>query len=242
MVPGRAKPVLHGPNSTEPNLFHHGETTYRVGRLSEYATLMVLRIDLWNKVAVDLESRVASLVRRDELLDPMLLGAKFSTDTTASLVFGVDAGAFSREGQSEFAKYASLCVTFTLREKLASIAYMVPGLKLLIDLLKIPIYSPTATKYFIKLIKNILRDRKDVDGDATTNLVTQMNKVLNTCNSLNREPEDPKGNQPHLETLVIANLLIMLVAGLETTGMSLGYCIWALALNPGWCNSSYMIS
>ena len=25
-----AKPVLHGPNSTEPNLFHHGETTYRV--------------------------------------------------------------------------------------------------------------------------------------------------------------------------------------------------------------------
>ena len=154
----------------------------------------------------------------------------------------MDAGAFSREGQSEFAKYASLCVTFTLREKLASIAYMVPGLKLLIDLLKIPIYSPTATKYFIKLIKNILRDRKDVDGDATTNLVTQMNKVLNTCNSLNREPEDPKGNQPHLETLVIANLLIMLVAGLETTGMSLGYCIWALALNPGWCNSSYMIS
>ena len=85
VVPGRAKPVLHGPNSTEPNLFHHGETTYRVGRLSEYATLMVLRIDLWNKVAVDLESRVASLVRRDKLLDPMLLGAKFSTDTTASL-------------------------------------------------------------------------------------------------------------------------------------------------------------
>ena len=26
-----AKPVLHGPNSTESNLFHHGETTYRVG-------------------------------------------------------------------------------------------------------------------------------------------------------------------------------------------------------------------
>ena len=30
-VHGRAKPVLHRPNSTEPNLFHHGETTYRVG-------------------------------------------------------------------------------------------------------------------------------------------------------------------------------------------------------------------
>ena len=27
----RARPVLHGTNSTEPNLFHHGETTYRVG-------------------------------------------------------------------------------------------------------------------------------------------------------------------------------------------------------------------
>ena len=28
---GRAKPVINGPNSTESNLFHHGETTYRVG-------------------------------------------------------------------------------------------------------------------------------------------------------------------------------------------------------------------
>ena len=27
----RAKPVLHGPNSTEPDLLHHGKTTYRVG-------------------------------------------------------------------------------------------------------------------------------------------------------------------------------------------------------------------
>ena len=31
VVPGRAKPVLHGPNSTESNLYHNGETTYRVG-------------------------------------------------------------------------------------------------------------------------------------------------------------------------------------------------------------------
>ena len=31
VVHGRAKPVLPGPNSTETNPFHHGETTYRVG-------------------------------------------------------------------------------------------------------------------------------------------------------------------------------------------------------------------
>ena len=31
LVQGREKPVILGPNSTEPNLFHHGETTYRVG-------------------------------------------------------------------------------------------------------------------------------------------------------------------------------------------------------------------
>ena len=31
LVQGRAKPVLHGQNSTESNLFHHGEATYRVG-------------------------------------------------------------------------------------------------------------------------------------------------------------------------------------------------------------------
>ena len=31
LVHGRAKPVLHGLNSTECNLFHHGEARYRVG-------------------------------------------------------------------------------------------------------------------------------------------------------------------------------------------------------------------
>ena len=29
-VHGRAKPVFRGLNSTEPNLFLHGETTYRI--------------------------------------------------------------------------------------------------------------------------------------------------------------------------------------------------------------------
>ena len=30
-ISGRSKPVPRGPNSTKPNLFHHGETTYRIG-------------------------------------------------------------------------------------------------------------------------------------------------------------------------------------------------------------------
>ena len=41
VVHGRAKPVLRGPNSTEPNLLHHGETTYRVGQLSDNAAGML---------------------------------------------------------------------------------------------------------------------------------------------------------------------------------------------------------
>ena len=31
VVHGRDKPVLRGPNSTQLNLFHQGETIYRVG-------------------------------------------------------------------------------------------------------------------------------------------------------------------------------------------------------------------
>ena len=31
VVDGRDKPVLHGPSSTGPNLFYHGETTYGPG-------------------------------------------------------------------------------------------------------------------------------------------------------------------------------------------------------------------
>ena len=41
VVHGRAKPVLRGLNGTEPNLFHHEGTTYRVGWLSENAAGML---------------------------------------------------------------------------------------------------------------------------------------------------------------------------------------------------------
>ena len=47
MVQGRAKPVLLRPNRTGPKLFHHGETTYRVLRMSEYATGMLSKKDVW---------------------------------------------------------------------------------------------------------------------------------------------------------------------------------------------------
>ena len=187
------------------------------------------------KVALDLESHVADLVGKDKLLDPMLLGSKFSTDTSARMVFGVDAGAFTREEESDFSKHANLTVIFTIREKLCSLAYMVPGLKQLIDLLKIPIYSPTATKYFIHLVKQILKERKHSNNNIgeTMNLLLLIHKALNRRDTWESEPEDPKEKQQYFETLVIANLLIMLVAGLETTAISLGYCIWALSLNPG---------
>ena len=41
VVHGSAKTVLRGTNSTEPNMFHHGETTYRVGWLSKNAAGML---------------------------------------------------------------------------------------------------------------------------------------------------------------------------------------------------------
>ena len=56
VVHGRAKPVLRGPNNTEPNLFHHGETTYRVGRLSETAAGMLKKKDVCSSGAFPLRS------------------------------------------------------------------------------------------------------------------------------------------------------------------------------------------
>ena len=41
LVQGRDKPVLHRQNSTESNQFHHGETTYRIGWMSENLTLVL---------------------------------------------------------------------------------------------------------------------------------------------------------------------------------------------------------
>ena len=44
-VHGRAKPVLCGPNSTESNLFHHGDTTYR--GLDDCLNMLLLPWSYW---------------------------------------------------------------------------------------------------------------------------------------------------------------------------------------------------
>ena len=54
LVQGRDKPVFHGPNSTEPNMFHHGETTYRVVGLSENSTVMRTLVHIRGKVIASL--------------------------------------------------------------------------------------------------------------------------------------------------------------------------------------------
>ena len=47
VVHKRAKPVLCGPNSTEPDLFHHGEITYRERGLSENAIVVRWKKYVW---------------------------------------------------------------------------------------------------------------------------------------------------------------------------------------------------
>ena len=44
----KGQSVLFYHYCSEHNLFHHGETTYRVGWLSEYATLMLKKKDVWS--------------------------------------------------------------------------------------------------------------------------------------------------------------------------------------------------
>ena len=45
LVQGRAKPVLHGSNSTKSYLLHHGETTHKVGGMSENPTLVLYTME-----------------------------------------------------------------------------------------------------------------------------------------------------------------------------------------------------
>ena len=47
VVRGRAKPVFHGLNSTEPNLFHLEETTYKALGVSWDATLAHVILYVW---------------------------------------------------------------------------------------------------------------------------------------------------------------------------------------------------
>ena len=168
---------------------------------------------------------------------------KFSLDTLATCAFGVDGQSFTND-KSVFVKHAAelfkqggmVIVGFLLK--------LIPGFSELLEVLNVNIMKPKETKYFRDMIVNTMNARKK-SKDRRNDIIDLMLDCLKEDKSEDKEAEDNtnqfdkdrkfahnKKGAKVSEDEVVATALVLLIAGYDTTGMTLSYLAYAMAKNP----------
>ena len=173
-----------------------------------------------------------------ELKDTM---GKFSLDTLASCAFGVDGQSFE-DKQSIFVKNAARIFTITTMDQLKMFSgLLIPGMAELFRLLGMNSMKPKQTLFFVDVVKQTIRERKAsevrkndlidlmldaMDGEKEEELeqgVDQYDRDMKLTHKANGRSLD--------EISFIGTAMVFLVAGYDTTGMTLSWICYELAKN-----------
>merc|ERR1719178_212035 len=167
---------------------------------------------------------------------------KFSLDTLASCAFGVDGQSFTND-KSVFVKHAAELFNQGGIVILGFLFKLIPGASELLQLLNVNIMKPKSTGYFRDMIVNAMNTRKR-SKERRNDIIDLMLDCLKEDNSEEKETDDSnqfekdrkfvhsrKGAKVS-EDEVVATALVLLIAGYDTTGMTLTYLAYAMAKNP----------
>ena len=167
---------------------------------------------------------------------------KFSLDTLASCAFGIDAESFTNDN-SVFVKNAANTFKTSALEQVLLFSKLLPGVASLMKILNISVFKPKEIKFFKTIILNTLRQRKE-SKERKNDLIDMMLDAMKSDVTHEDVEEDDQSQydkdmkfahekkQKELsEDVIVATAIILLVAGYDTTGMSLSYIFYALANN-----------
>ena len=205
---------------------------------------MRLMIQFMNQTSSEMVKVFARAAESGEDLDAHKWSKNFSLDTISSCALGVDAGSISGEGDKIF--LATVKDIFNLKpyEVILSVLYLIPPVRFALDKLKVPLVKPKSTKFFYSLITQTLRHRIET-GEKRNDLIDLM--IAATRNELDEDKDEegkdsgdptmsksPKNNERKAkldEFLIVATAMVLLVAGYDTSGNTLGLALWLLATN-----------
>ena len=168
---------------------------------------------------------------------------KYSLDALASCAFGVDGQSFTND-KSVFVKNAAEMFNQGGMIMLAFLMKLIPGTNQLLELLNINIMKPKETKYFRDMILNTMNARKKSKA-RRNDIIDLMLDCLKEDEAEDKEGEDNnnqfdkdqkfahnKKGAKVSEDEVVATALVLLIAGYDTTGMTLTYLAYAMSKNP----------
>ena len=186
--------------------------------------------------ALDLESKLNQEFDLKEIM------SKFSMDSIASCVFGVDAESFS-DIETPFVKNAKSCFRKTIGDIFRLGIMMIPFGMYLRKWFQIEIFKPKETHFFISVIKATLEQRNqskerrndliDMMIDAMKNVQVEEEQKMESVTQYEKDTMlNHKGKRSYDELTLIATAMTLLVAGYDTTGQTMSYFCFEVARNP----------
>lgn len=179
---------------------------------------------------------------------------KFSLDSLASCAFGVDIGSF-KDPNAMFVRNAARIFQNTKLDLLLLAIRFFPGVRQLLSWLRLDTNKPRETRFFRDIVRQAIRQRRE-SGQRRNDLIDLMIDAIKEENATSGEGEEDHEAEdqyeqdmrlrPHLvgsegrktpavkldEDIVVATAMIIMVAGYDTTGMTLSYAAYYLSKYP----------
>jgi len=173
---------------------------------------------------------------------------KFSMDSIASCAFGVDPESFTNK-ESSFVKNAARVFTTKPIDMLMILLALIPGFQTLNKYLKLSIFPAPETSFFVNIIKQTIENRKNTK-ERRNDMVDLMLDAIREEDSNSKKDENENNNHEdeqfekdskltnvNKKTLIneiniVGTALVLLVAGYDTTGMTISFASYELANNP----------
>ena len=168
------------------------------------------------------------------------LTGKFSLDALATCAFGLDFDSFGGESSNAFVEHAA----DVFKQDIWSLVLMlkfIPGVSRIFEVFNINIQKPKSVKFFKDIVTQTLKQRSET-GQRRNDMIDMMLDIMNE-----KDKEEVEGDMDQYHTDmkfshkkrrnlteqdVISNLIVLLMVGYDTTGMTLAFSLYALAENP----------
>ena len=168
---------------------------------------------------------------------------KFSLDALASCAFAMDAQSFEDKNSAFVSNSARIFLNTPMDNFLMFLRFM-PGVPKIQELLNINTFKPKPTKFLSDVVSRALMVRRE-SGERRNDLLDLLDCItdegkgdIEDCeNHVDQIESDMKLKHARRQTKIteeeiIATAMVFLVAGYDTTGMTLSFLAYQMSINP----------